>query len=510
MSAQVYLVGAGPGDPELVTLRARDLIARCDVLVYDRLVNPELREWVKAGCELIYVGKDPHVHAIPQEEIEDLIVARARAGKVVVRLKGGDPFIFGRGGEEARRLAEDGVAFEIVPGVTAALAAAACAGIPLTHRDFASSLCFITGHENPEKHEFRVDFKKFGSLGGTLCLYMAMGQLERILEDLRAGGMAAETPAAVVQWATTARQRTLFAPVGELAAAVAKAGLGAPAVVVIGAAVKAAAGIGWFEARPLFGKRIVVGRAKEQAGELRKKFEELGAEVLELPLIQITLEADAAIAADVFAEIGSYDWAVFTSVNGVRGFFEELWRRHKDIRVLGALKFACVGAATARELEQHHLEVDVVPATATAEALGTDLLAHSSLEHLRMLVVTGNRNRDDLVKTLEEKGRAIVDILPVYQTTLADLAKEPAAQAFREGGADAIAFTSSSMVESFAKQARQLQLAAGARRPVVCAIGPQTAAALRAHGLAAEVEAPEHSLDGLVEAVRVRLLNPRK
>ncbi|MGA2051824.1 MAG: uroporphyrinogen-III C-methyltransferase [Opitutales bacterium] len=508
MSAQVYLVGAGPGDPGLVTLRARELIARCDVLVYDRLVNPELRAWVKAGCELIYVGKDPHVHAIPQEEIEDLIVARARGGQVVVRLKGGDPFIFGRGGEEARRLAQDGVSFEIVPGVTAALAAAACAGIPLTHRDFASSLCFITGHENPEKHEFRVDFKKFGSLGGTLCLYMAMGQLERIVADLRAGGLAEDTPAAVVQWATTPKQRTLFATVGELASAVAKAGLGAPAVVVIGAAVKAAAGIGWLEARPLFGRRIVVPRAKEQAGELRKKFEELGAEVLELPLIQVTPEVDAATADDVFAELASYDWAVFTSPNGARGFFEELFKRHKDLRVLGPVKFACVGPATAREVERHHLEVEVMPATATAEALADALLAHSSIENLRVLVVTGNRNRDDLVKKLETEGRAIVDILQVYRTELTDLAKEPAAQAFREGGADAIAFTSSSTVESFAKQARQLMPIAGAKRPLACAIGPQTAAALRAHGLAVDVEAPEHSLDGLVEAVRVRLAKP--
>jgi uroporphyrinogen III methyltransferase/synthase len=505
MSAQVYLVGAGPGDPALVTLRARDLIARCDVLVYDRLVNPELREWVKAGCELLYVGKDPHVHAIPQEEIEDLIVARARAGKVVVRLKGGDPFIFGRGGEEARRLAQDGIAFEIVPGVTAALAAAACAGIPLTHRDFASSLCFITGHENPEKHEFRVDFKKFGALGGTLCLYMAMGQLERIVADLRAGGMAADTPAAVVQWATTPRQRTLFAKLAELPAAVTKAGLGAPAVIVIGPAVTAATGIGWFESRPLFGRRIVVARAKEQAGELRQKFEELGAEVLELPLIRIIPEVDAAVATDVFAELATYEWAVFTSPNGVRGFFDELLRRHRDLRVLGPVKFACVGAATAREIERYHLEVDVVPAISTANDLATALLAHSSLENLRMLVVTGNRNRDDLVKRLETEGRAIVDIFPVYRTELTDLAAEPAVQLFREGGADALAFTSSSMVESFTKQAKNLQLAPGARRPLACAIGPQTAEALRACGLKVDVEAPEHSLDGLVEAVRARL-----
>jgi uroporphyrinogen III methyltransferase/synthase len=503
--ASVYLVGAGPGDPGLVTLRARELIARCDVLVYDRLVNPELRGWVKPGCELIYVGKDPHVHAIPQEEIEDLIIARARAGKTVVRLKGGDPFIFGRGGEEARRLAQDGVAFEIVPGVTAALAAAACAGIPLTHRDFASSLCFITGHENPEKHEFRVDFSKFGALGGTLCLYMAMGQLERIVRDLLAGGMPVGTPAAVVQWATTPRQRTLFAAVGELPAAVARAGLGAPAVVVIGAAVAAAQGIGWFEARPLFGKRIVIVRAREQAGELRRKFEELGAEVLELPMIRVTPAIDPAMADDVFGELATYEWGVFTSPNGVRAFFEELLRRHHDVRVLGPMKLACLGPSSAREIEAHHLQVDLVAPTATAAALTDALLAEGSLENLRVLVLAGNRNRDELPRRLETEGRAIVDVFPVYRTELTDLAGDPAAQAFREEGADVIAFTSASTVESFAQQAAHLVPGPAARRPLACAIGPLTAAALRERHLPVDLEAPEHSLDGLVRAVCDRL-----
>ncbi len=509
MAAQVYLVGAGPGEPGLVTLRARELIARCDVLIYDRLVNPELRTWVKEGCELLYVGKDPHVHAIPQDQIEDLIVARAKAGKVVVRLKGGDPFIFGRGGEEAQRLARDGVAFEIVPGVTAALAAAASAGIPLTHRDFASSVSFVTGHEDPEKHEFRVDFRKFGPVGGTLCLYMAMGQLERIVGELRAGGLAAETPAAVVQWATTAQQRTLFSPLGELPAAVAKAGLGAPAVVIIGAAVAAAHGIGWFEARPLFGKRIVVARAREQAGELRRKFEDLGAEVLELPLIRITPEVDEKIADDVFGELATYDWGVFTSPNGVRGFFDEVMRRHHDVRVVGPMKFACIGAATAREVEKYHLQVDLVPETSTAVALADAMMKHSSLDNLRILVVTGNRNRDELVTKLEKEGIALVDIFQVYRTDLTDLAQDPAAETFRKSGADALAFTSASTVESFAQQARHLQLAPGARKPLACAIGPLTAAALKAHGLKADIEAPEHSLDGLVAAVRTRLERAR-
>jgi uroporphyrinogen III methyltransferase / synthase len=505
MPAQVYLVGAGPGDPGLVTQRARELIARCDVLVYDRLVNPDLIVWAKPGCELFYVGKDPHRHAIPQEQIEDLIVARAKAGKVVVRLKGGDPFIFGRGGEEARRLAQDGVAFEIVPGVTAALAAAACAGIPLTHRDFASSVCFITGHEDPEKHALRLDFANFARLGGTLCLYMAMGQLERITGQLRAGGLAAETPAAVVQWVSTPRQRTLFTTLGELPAAVAKAGLGAPAIIILGAAVAAASHLGWHEARPLFGKRVVIARAREQASELRRKFEELGAEVLELPLIEVHPDINPTIADEVFSELATYEWGVFTSPNGARYFLEEVVRRCRDVRALGPMRFACLGPATAHEIERHHLEVALLPAKATADALADDLIAQGSLENLRVLVVTGNRNRDDLARRLEKDALAIVDRFPVYRTDFTDLSKDPAAETFRESGADAIAFTSASTVESFAKQAAHLHLASGARKPWRCAIGPLTAAAVREQGWKVDVEAEEHSLDGLVAAVKDKI-----
>ncbi|HTB64196.1 MAG TPA: uroporphyrinogen-III C-methyltransferase [Opitutales bacterium] len=505
MSAHVYLVGAGPGDPGLVTLRARDLIARCDVLVYDRLVNPELRAWVKSGCELIYVGKDPHLHAIPQEQIEDLIVARAKAGKTVVRLKGGDPFIFGRGGEEARRLARDGVSFEIVPGVTAALAAAAYAGIPLTHRDYASSLCFLTGHEDQEKHALRVKLKKFASIGGTLCLYMAMGQLERITGELLSGGLAADTPVAVVQWATTPQQKTLFSTLGKIVQDTTQAGLGAPAVVIIGAAVKAADSTGWFQSRPLFGRRIVVPRAKEQAGELRRKLEELGAEVLELPLIEIHPDIQPERAEEIFSELATYEWGVFTSPNGARLFLEEVMRRCHDVRALGPMKFACLGPATAREVEKYHLEVALLPAAATADALADALIAGESLDNLRVLVVTGNRNREDLPRRLENEARAIVDTFPVYRTELTDLGQNPAADTFRTRGADAIAFTSASTVESFVQQAKHLVLAPGARRPLACAIGPLTAKELKQHKIPVDIEAPEHTLDGLAESIHEKL-----
>ena len=467
MSASVYLVGAGPGDPGLVTLRARELIARCDVLVYDRLVNPELQTWVKTGCELIYVGKDPLLHAIPQDDIEDLIVARAKAGKIVVRLKGGDPFIFGRGGEEAQRLARDGVLFEIVPGVTAALAAASYAGIPLTHRDFASSLCFITGHENPEKHEFRVDFKKFANLGGTLCLYMAMGQLERIVGELSAGGLAANTPAAVVQWATTAQQKTLFTTLGELVAAVAQAGLGAPAVIIIGEAVKAANGIGWFEARPLFGRRIVVPRAREQAGELRQKFEELGAEVLELPLIEIKTVLDVKVADEVFSELATYDWGVFTSPNGAKYFLEEVMRRCKDVRALGPMKFACLGPATAREVEKFSLEVTVLPKTSTSTALGRRL----DCAGLTRTSAHPGRYRQSQPRGIadpsRERSAGHCGLPASLSHGFNRFVETRRGGKFRALGADAIAFTSASTVESIVQQAKHLVLGRRGAPPLV-------------------------------------------
>ena len=496
---KVYLVGAGPGNLGLVTLRAKELIETCDVLVYDYLANPELKQWTRSDCEHLYVGKRPNLHAIPQNEIESILVERAKEGKQVVRLKGGDPFVFGRGGEEACRLQEDGIEFEIVPGVTAAFGSAAFTGIPLTHREHSSSISFLTGHEDPDKHTMHVDFEKFAKVGGTLCIYMGMGHISDIADRLMAGGMAAETPVAVIEWATLPRQRSLLATLGTVAAAKDKAGLKPPAVVIVGDVAQYYARINWYESRPLFGKRVAVTRAREQAGELRSRLEAQGAEVVELPLIEIVEEV-AKESANVFEGIATYNWIVFTSPNGVRYFFKQFHEHFSDLRCLGGARIACIGKSTAKEIQRQHLAVDVMPDTAVAENLADAMLEAESLDSLNILVVTGNRNRDTLVRKLEE-GRAIVDMLPVYRNEPTDLSEEPGAQSFREQGVDAVTFTSASTVENFVKQSKQLKLAANAQRPKAVSIGPITSEAMRAKGMPVDAEAKAQTLDSLVQAV---------
>lgn len=504
----VHLVGAGPGDLGLVTFRAKALIAQANVLVYDYLVHPELVRWCQPDCEVVYVGKKAGFHALPQEEIEALLVKHAKAGKRVVRLKGGDPFVFGRGGEEARTLAKDGIRFEIVPGVTAALAAGAYAGIPLTHRNTSSSLIFLTGHEDPKKHELQIDWRAYGALkNATLAIYMGMGHLAHILAELIAGGLPSTTPAAAVQWASLGRQRSITGTVADLAVRVQEAGIGAPAIVFVGEVVTHHEAIDWFEHLPLFGRRIAITRTRDQNSELRDKLEALGAEVIELPLITVAKAVDKQTLVDVLSELGSYDWIVFTSANGVRFFFEEFFKGFDDIRALGLLRFACVGRATAREIEKHHLKIECMPTTATGESLADMLIATGSLDSARIIVVTGNLNRDSLAKKLEG-ARAIVDRLPLYQTKKTDLANDPTADDFRQHGADAILFASSSAVQSFAEQAAVLQLAPDAKRPLAGSIGPQTSETMKKTGLPVGFTAKEPSLDSLIEAL-LKKLAPR-
>ncbi len=500
----VHLVGAGPGDLDLVTVRARQLIAAANVVIYDYLVHPAMLAWCRPDCEKIYVGKRPHQHARPQEEIEALLVDRARAGRKVVRLKGGDPFVFGRGGEEVRRLAADGIPFEVVPGVTAALAAGAFAGVPLTLRNTSSALILLTGHEDPATHELAVDWRRFGSLpGATLAIYMGMGHLRRILSELVAGGLAADTPAAVVQWASLGRQRSVAGTAATLADRVESAGLGPPAMILVGEVVRDHESIDWFEHLPLFGRRVAVTRARDQSGELRSRLEALGAEVIELPLITIRPFADRDAIIEVMEEMGRYDWLVFTSTNGVRHFFDLFFKAFPDLRALGAMHIACVGEATARAVRALHLEVEVCPRVASAEALAKAMSENESLDNLRVLVVVGNLNRDALVKKLEAE-RAIVDRVQVYENVQTDLAGDPSAEDFQTRGADAVLFSSASAVKAYAAQAA-LHPAPGARQPLAGSIGPLTSEAMREAGVAVDFEAAEATMDALVAALVARL-----
>jgi uroporphyrinogen III methyltransferase/synthase len=501
----VYLVGAGPGDLGLVTLRARELIAQADVLVYDYLAHPELVKWCKPECEVIYVGKKAGFHSAPQGEIEMLLVKHATAGKSVVRLKGGDPFVFGRGGEEARTLAKNGIAFEVVPGVTAALAAGAYSGIPLTHRNTSSSVVFLTGHEDVEKHELQIDWRSYGALkGATLAIYMGMGHLRQIMSELIAGGLDADTPAAVVQWASLGRQRSVVGTAAALADLVASAKLSSPAIIFVGEVVRNHAQIDWYEQLPLFGRRVAITRTRDQNSELREKLEVLGAEVVEIPLITITKDVSKDSLIEILTELGGYDWIVFSSANGVRYFFEEFLKGFPDVRSLGLLRFACVGKATAREIERYHIKVECMPNAASGESLAEALIATGSLDSAKIIVVTGNLNRDKLVKKLEA-ARAIVDQLPLYKTEKTDLANDPVADDFRQKGADAILFASSSSASSYVEQSAALELAPGAIKPLVGSIGPQTTETLDDLDLNPDFEAKSANLDALIEALLAKL-----
>ncbi|MGJ3243600.1 MAG: uroporphyrinogen-III C-methyltransferase [Opitutales bacterium] len=498
----VYLVGAGPGDSGLLTLRAKELIAACDVLVYDYLVNPVFKTWVQPDCELVDVGKSPGLKkSAVQQEIQTTLIDRVRQGLSVVRLKGGDPFVFGRGGEEAAALKAAGIPFEIVPGITAALAAAAYAGFPLTHRQYSSLVTFATGHEDPEKGVPRIDFSALARPGGSLAVYMGMAHLPEILERLLSGGLDPGTPAAVVQWATWPEQRIVTGTVSDLAGKVAAAGIGSPAVVLVGPSGVLQSELSWRETGPLAGKRVAVTRSRQQAGRLSDLLRGAGAEVLELPLIHTKFDVDPVAASEVFSEIATYEWLVFTSINGVTGFFELFHKAFDDLRCIGGARIACVGASTARAVREQRLAVDLLPEEANADSLADALIGTDSLESAHVLVIQGSRNDPTLARRLQEEGRAIVDTLAVYKTQLADLTDDPAARRFREQGADVVTFTSRSTVEAWVGQQASLQPTHASTRPKLVSIGPRTSAALREAVLPVAAEAESADLDALVRAV---------
>ena len=499
VKGKVYLIGAGPGDPGLVTVRARELLELADVIVYDYLANSKLLDWTKPDSEKIYVGKSAGRHSIPQDEIEEILVDRANKGKQVVRLKGGDPYVFGRGGEEIDELQIDKIPFEVVPGVTAALATAAYTGIPLSHRDYSSAITFLTGHENPEKQTLSINFRVYAKTKGTLCLYMGVGQLARITTELKEGGMVGTTPVAIVEWATLNRQRSVYGTLDTIVEDLEASGLGAPSMIIIGEVVAHRAKTEWFEGRPLFGKRIVVTRAREQAGQLTQMLTDQGAEVIELPFISVEQYFDGQRVSEVLAGIAVYEWIIFTSANGVKNFFDLFYKAYDDIRCLGPMRIAAVGAATAREIEKHKLKVDLVPKQANGDALAKELIENEGVESVQLLVITGNQNRENLIAHLEsDKGRAIVDTLPLYRTSKTDLGLEPSAENFRKEGADAVLFTSSSTVKSFVEQHESLTLEPGARKPTYGSIGPLTTKTLKELKLPVAFEATQSSLEHFI------------
>jgi uroporphyrinogen III methyltransferase / synthase len=488
----VYLVGAGPGDPGLMTVRALELIRSADVIIHDRLIPDGALDHARAEAEVVRAGKRPGEATLEQGEIEALLVERARAGRSVVRLKGGDPFVFGRGGEEAETLAAANVAFEVVPGVTAGVAAPAYAGIPVTHRDDASAVAFVTGHEDPAKDETALDWEALARFPGTLVLYMGVARLPEVAERLLAEGRAPGEPAAVVERGTLPGQRVVAAPLGEIATAAAAGNIRPPAVTVIGPVAAHRAAIAWLERRPLHGRRVVVTRARAQASGLAGALAALGAEVVELPAIRIVPRIDSVEVDAAVHDLHTYALVCLTSPNGVRLLFEAMAARGRDARALANATVAAIGPGTAAALEERGVIADVVPERSIAEAL-VDALAGIEVEGRPVLVARAAEARDVLPDALGGRG-AQVDVVALYETVTEETDPDALEAARR---ADYLTFTSSSTV-------RNLVAALGDGLPPdarVVSIGPVTSATAREAGLEVHVEASRHDPEGLVEAL---------
>ena len=488
----VYLVGAGPGDPGLMTARSLELIAAADTVFHDRLIPPGALAAAREDAELVYVGKQPGVPSVPQEEIGKRLVEAARAGKSVVRLKGGDPFVFGRGGEEGEALREAGIEFEVVPGVTAGVAATAYAGIPVTHRDDASAVAFVTGHEDPEKTESALDWAALARFPGTLVFYMGVKRLGENAAALIEAGRDADEPAAAIERGTWPGQRTIAATLGTIAEAVAREQVKAPALIVVGEVAKRREQLAWLERRPLHGRRVVVTRARAQASGLAATLRELGAEVVELPAIRIEPRIDSDEVRKVAGALGTYELVCLTSPNGVRLLFEAMENAGLDARALAGATVAAIGPGTARALAERGVIADVVPERFVAEGL-IEALADEEVSGARVLVARAAEARDVLPDALRERG-AEVDVVALYETVREepDPAEIEAAQS-----ADYVTFTSSSTVTN-------LTAALGDRFPSgarIVSIGPITSETVRNAGLEVDVEAERHDIDGLLEAL---------
>jgi uroporphyrinogen III methyltransferase / synthase len=494
-NGKVYLVGAGPGDLGLVTLRAKECIENADVIIYDHLANPETLGWARDDAEIIYVGKTSGESPISQQEINALLIEKADEGKQIVRLKGGDPFVFGRGAEEAEVIADAGIPFEIVPGITSSIAGPAYAGIPMTHRAHNSHVTFFTGHEDPAKAESAIDYAALARLGGTQVMLMGVERLGSITSEMMKHGVRGDLPVALVRWATTGQQETLTGTLQDIAQQAVANGFAAPAVAVFGEVVALRDKLNWYEKRPLLGKRIVVTRTRKQASVLSSKLRALGAHVIEAPTIRIEPPSDLREFAELVQDAHIYDWIVFTSANGVEAFFNIFFKLYDDAREIGGARIAAIGPATAQRVKDFHLHVDLQPEEFVAEDVVREFEKEGSIENLKILLVRAEKTRDVLPKELSALG-AIVDEAFAYRTVPETRDTSGARQQLAKDGADLITFTSSSTVENF--------LALGLPWPKgmqVASIGPITSKTAHNNGLKIDVEAKRHDIDGLVEAI---------
>jgi len=504
-AGRVYLVGAGPGDPGLFTLKGVECLGRAEVVVYDYLAGKPLLGYAAPEAELIYVGKKGGDHTMGQEEINRLLVDKGRAGKVVVRLKGGDSFIFGRGGEEALALREAGVPFEVVPGISSAYAVPAYAGIPVTHRGITTEVAFITGHEDPSKDQSTIQWDRIATGVGTLVFLMGVRNLPYIVEKLVANGRPADTPVALIRWGTTPRQETLTGTLENIAAQVEESGFRAPAITVVGEVVGLREQLRWFEDRPLFGQRVVVTRSRSQASDLSAALARAGAQPVEFPTIRVEPPADGYAALDEAvarlrgSDVPYYDWLLFTSVNGVEHFFSRV-DLAGDVRDLRGGRLGAIGPATAAALERRGLRLDFVPAEYRAEAVIEGLLG-LGVSGQRVLIPRAREAREILPEKLAEAG-AEVDVVPAYETVLDRSGSGELREMLEAGNIDAITFTSSSTVRNFAALLDGYDLTRLPPGVTVACIGPITADTARELGLRVDLVAEEYTIPGLVEALK--------
>ena len=498
---KVYLVGAGPGDPGLLTIKGREVLEKAEVVIYDYLANEEFLAYAPPHAERIYVGKKGGDHTLSQDGINALLVEKGR-DRIVVRLKGGDPFVFGRGGEEAQELVAHGIPFEVVPGISAAVAVPAYAGIPLSHRDLTSAIAFVTGHEREdrEEQESRIAWDKLATAAGTLVFFMGVRNLPHICRKLTENGRSPQTPAAVIRWGTTARQRTVVGTLADISQKVKEAGLAPPAMIVVGEVVSCREELNWFENRPLFGRTVVVTRAREQASGFKRMLEDLGARCIEFPTIQIAPPPSWEPLDRAVNRLSDYDWAVFTSVNGVGCFMERLLAAGLDVRELKGVKLAAIGPSTAEALRNLGLLPDLVPGEYRAEAILERLAELGEIEGKRFLIARALDAREILPERLKAMG-AEVEVVPAYQTVLPEEDAAAMAALFKYREISCVTFTSSSTVTNFFALMKGEEIRSHLRGVAIACIGPITADTARDHGLAVDIMPSGYTVPELVQSI---------
>lgn len=499
---KVYLIGAGPGDPGLMTLKGKDILSRADVIIYDYLANKAFLEYAKPQAELIYVGKKGGDHTMGQQQINRLIVEKSKAGKSVARLKGGDPFIFGRGGEEAQELVADGVPFEVVPGITSAISVPAYAGIPLTHRDYTATVAFVTGHEDPFKEKSNIQWDKLATGVGTIVFLMGVGNLKKIAENLVHHGRSPDTPVAVIRRGTVAEQKTVSGTLEDIAKRVETAGLRPPAIIVVGDVVRLRDELNWFETRPLFGKRIVVTRAREQASGFLHELSSLGAQCIQFPTIEIIPPDSWGPMDTAILHLESYQWLLFTSVNGVKYFLKRLHFSGKDVRDLKGIKIGAIGPKTAEQWHRLGIIPDLMPHEYRAEAV-VESFKKWETQGVRILIPRAAKAREILPEQLRKMG-ARVDVVDAYKTVSPKGNTAEIRDMLEKGTIHMVTFTSSSTVTNFVNMfdsQGQRRVSEWMKGLTVACIGPITADTARANGFSVDLMPSDYTIEALTLAI---------